>query len=121
MSSESIDSLTFLVNLFSFWNIIIQWISHDDLTEKFVSLVSKAKLVKWQKSKTALCDLTEKLLPSNFETTKTLQKSSNQSGDQIHARILLKKTLYYIRIYSIFCRLSPFHCEWLVLIQMLMI
>ena len=82
-------------------------------------MIAGKKLVKWQKSKTALCDLTEKLLPSNFETTKTLQKSSNQSGDQIHARILLKKTLYYIRIYSIFCRLKPFHCEWPQLVTIL--
>ena len=103
----------------SFWNIIIQWISHDDLTEKFFSLVSKAKLVKWQKSKTALCDLTKKLLPSNFDMTKTWQKSSNQSGDQTHGWILLKKIFYYIRIYSIFCRLSPFHCEWPQLVTIL--
>ena len=35
----------------SFWNIIIQWTSHDDLTEKLVSLFSSAKLVKWQNVK----------------------------------------------------------------------
>ena len=57
----------------SFWNIIIQLTSHDDLTEKFVSLVSLAKLVKWQKCKTALCDLTEKLLVSNFIGQPNLQ------------------------------------------------
>ena len=28
------------VHTASFWNIIIQWTSHDDLTEKLVSLVS---------------------------------------------------------------------------------
>jgi hypothetical protein len=56
--------------------------SHDDLTEKLVSLVSLAKLVKWQKCKTALCDLTEKLLVSNFIGQQT--KSSNHSGSQIH-------------------------------------
>ena len=70
----------------SFWNIIIQRTSHDDLTEKLVSLVSLAKLVKWQKYKTALCDLTEKLLPGLRWT-----EISNQSGSQIHAWILLKK------------------------------
>ena len=86
----------------SFLNIIIQWISHDDLTEKIVSLVSKAKLVKWQKSETEVCDLTEKLLPSNFETPKTLQKSSNQSGDQIHAQILLKKKHFIISEFTRF-------------------
>ena len=35
----------------SFWNIIIQMTSHDDLTEKLVSLFSSAKLVKWQNVK----------------------------------------------------------------------
>ena len=35
----------------SFWNIIIQRTSHDDLTEKLVSLVSSSKLVKWQNVK----------------------------------------------------------------------
>ena len=57
----------------SFWNIIIQRTSHDDLTEKLVSLVSLAKFVKWQKCKTALCDLTEKLLVSNFIGRPNLQ------------------------------------------------
>ena len=46
--------------------IFIQRTSHDDLTEKLVSLVSLAKIFKWQKCKTALCDLTEKLLVCNF-------------------------------------------------------
>ena len=44
----------------SFWNIIIHWTSHDDLTEKCVSLVSIAQLVICQKFKTALYDLTKK-------------------------------------------------------------
>ena len=72
----------------SFWSIIIQRISHDDLTEKIFSLVSSAKLVKWQKCKTALCDMTEKLL---HWTT----KSSNHSGSQIHGWIFLKKKILY--------------------------
>ena len=57
----------------SFWNITIQWTSHDDLTEKLISLVSLAKLVKWQKCKSALCHLTEKLLVSNFIVQPNLQ------------------------------------------------
>ena len=67
------ESLSILISSFGIrkiwqvhWNIIIQRTYHDDLTEKLVSLVSSAKLVKWQKCKTALCDLTEKLLVSNF-------------------------------------------------------
>ena len=47
--------------------------------------------------------------------------ASNQSGSQNHAWILLKKKIYYIRIYSIFCRASPFYREWLPLINILMI
>ena len=57
----------------SFWNIIIQRTSVDDLTEKLVSIVFLAKLVKWQKCKTAFCDLTEKLLVSNFIGQPNLQ------------------------------------------------
>ena len=57
----------------SFWNITIQWTSHDDLTEKLISFVSLAKLVKWQKYKSELCDLTEKLLVSNFIGQPNLQ------------------------------------------------
>ena len=55
-----------LVHTASFWNIIIQWTSHYDLTEKLISVVSLAKLVKWQKCKSELSDLTEKLLVSYF-------------------------------------------------------
>ena len=50
----------------SFWNIIIQRTSHDDLTEKLVSLVSGGLLSK-------ICDLTEKLLVSNFIGQPNLQ------------------------------------------------
>lgn len=52
----------------SIWNFTIQWTSHDDLTEKSADIFhfkhQKKKLVKWQKFKTALCNLTKKL--SNF-------------------------------------------------------
>ena len=57
----------------SFWNITIQWTSHYDLTEKLISFVSLAKLVKWQKCKSELCDLTEKLIVSNFIGQPNLQ------------------------------------------------
>ena len=80
------------------WNIIIQWTSHDDLTEKNSCFISLVKLVKWQKFKTAICDLTEKLLVSNFVRMKIWLKSSNQSGSQTHGWILLNFFffLYYI-------------------------
>ena len=81
----------------SFWNIIIHRIFHDDLTEKLVSLFSKAKFVKWQKCKTALCDLTEKLLVSNFIGWPNLQiileaKSMDESSWK---KILLYQFLLY--------------------------
>ena len=67
-----------------FWNIIIQWSSLDDLTEKLISLISLAKLVK------------------------------NSCMDPLE-----KKEFYCIRIYSIFCRASPFHREWPHLVTIL--
>ena len=49
----------------SIWNFTIQWTSHDDLTEKSADIFhfkhQTKKLVKWQKFKTALCNLTKKL------------------------------------------------------------
>ena len=48
----------------SIWNFTIQWTSHDDLTEKSADIFhfkhQTKKLVKWQKFKTALCNLTKK-------------------------------------------------------------
>jgi hypothetical protein len=56
----------------SFWNIIIQWTSHNDLTENISCSISLAKLVKWKKCNTAICDLTEKLLASYFVIFKSI-------------------------------------------------
>ena len=94
------------VHTASFWNINIQRTSHDDLTEKIFSLVSSAKLVKWQKCKTALCDLTEKLLVSNFIGRPNLQiileaKSMDESSWK---KILLYQFLFYffqIKLFSL--------------------
>ena len=94
----------------SFWNIIIQWTSHYSLTEKFLSLVSVAKLVKWQIFKTALCDLTEKLLPSNFVRTTIWHKSSNQSGGQIHGS-WKKNPLYQFLLY--FWQVKSLWMSWI--------
>lgn len=44
----------------SIWNFTIQWTSHDDLTEKSADIFH-FKIIKWQKFKTALCNLTKKL------------------------------------------------------------
>ena len=92
----------------SFWNIIIQRTSHGDLTETIFSLVFSAKLVKWQKCKTAFCDLTEKLLVSNFIGQPNLQ--SILEAKSMHESSL--KKIYYISFYSIFFRSSYFYCEW---------
>ena len=78
----------------------------------------KKKFCQMAKVKTAFCDLTEKLLVSNRHWT---SKSSNHSGSQIHEWIFLNFFFYYISFFSIFCNLSPFHREWLALIQILMI
>ena len=70
---------------------------------------SKLHFAIWQK----------KLLLLNFVSMQFWTEISNQSGSQIHAWILLKKEFYYIRIYSIFCRASPFHREWPQLVTIL--
>ena len=81
----------------SFCNIIIQLTSHDDLTEKLISWVSAAKLVRWQNVKLQLCDLTEKLFVSNFIGRPNLQiilevKSMDESPWK---KILLYQFLLY--------------------------
>ena len=98
----------------SFWNIIIQLTSHDDLTEKLVSLVSSAKLgnwkkkvVKWQKFKTALCDLTEKTVSVEFCQLAVLDWDFISIWKPNPCMDPLEKKIYYISIYSIFCRTSP--------------
>ena len=101
-------NIILLIHTATFWYIIIQWTSYD-LAEKFISLVSLAKLVKWQNCKSALCDFTEKLLVSDFIWQPNLQiilkaKSMDESP--------WKKKIYYISFYSRFCRSSYFHCEW---------
>ena len=62
----------------------------------FLSLFSKTwklekKVVKWQKFKTALCNLTEKWFLLNFFSLPFWTEISNHSGSQIHGWIFLKK------------------------------
>ena len=97
------------------------WQFDRKMTKPLITWWLEKKVVKWQKFKSALCNLTQKLLLLNFVSMQFLTEISNQSGSQIHAWIVLKKTFYYIRIYSILCRASPFHREWLLLINILMI
>ena len=51
-------------------------------------------------------------LPGRSSFRKISPKSSYQSRGQTHGWILLKKTLYFISLYSILCSWSPFHREW---------
>ena len=78
----------------SFWIIIIQWTSHDNLTEKISCFISIAKLVKWQRCKTAICDLTEKLLASNFVIFKSIWRP-NAWMDPLEICFLLYQFLIY--------------------------
>ena len=83
-------------------------------------VIEKKKIVKWQKFKTALCDLTKKLLPSNFFSvqfwTEVLHKSSNQSGCQIHGWILFKKSI--TSEFTLFVAVL-FYSEWPQLFKVL--
>ena len=98
-----------LIRTASSWNIIIQWTSHDDLTEKsaetfFIPQYGDPKEKTCRMTDIQNCTLwfDKKMLQLNFVSmqfwTEILQKSSNQSGSQIHEWILLKKRIYYIRI-----------------------
>ena len=104
--------ITLLVHTASFWNIIIQWTSHDDLTEKLVSLVSLAKFIKWQKCKTALCDLTKNRLVSNLCLTSLDNQIFKSLWKPNPWMNLLEKTILLYHFLFIFCRLSPFHREY---------
>ena len=71
-----------LLHTASFWNITVQWTSHDDLTEKicryffhFTETALTKKLVKWQKFKTALCNLTKNASVEFCQIFKSIWKS----------------------------------------------
>ena len=114
------------VHTASIWNITIQRTSHDDLTEKSAENFwawqywkQLKKFVKSEGDESYSNDLTEFAFARTFIWGSFNKTSSNQSGSQIHAWILLKKRFYYIRICSIFCRASPFHREWPQLVTIL--
>ena len=89
------------------------------LAKPLITWWLEKKVVKWQKFKTSLCNLTEKLFLLNFVNLQFWTEVSNQSRSQIHALIFLKKKFYYISFYSSFCRASPFHREWPQLVTIL--
>ena len=96
----------------SFWNIITQWTSNDNLTENFLSLIFVAKLIKWQKFKTAICDVMKKWLPSNFLRIKIWHKSSNQFWRPNPWMDPVQKFFYNFNFCSFFCRLSCFYGKY---------
>ena len=81
----------------SFWNITIQWTSHDDLTEKksesfcvcqFWKLLKK--FVKSECEESYKNDLTEIFWVRFFQKQMFFPKSSNWSGGQTHGWIFMK-------------------------------
>ena len=105
----------------SFWNITIQWTSYDDFTDFLLCLSFLNS--NWKNLWNQSAKKVTQMIWQNFSllALRNVSKSSNQSGSQIHAWILLKKKIYYISFHSSFCRTSPFHREWLALINNLMI
>ena len=89
-----------LQRLFSFYSMVIQ----------------KKKLVKWQKFKTALCDLTEKLLLFHFVSmqfwTEILQKSSNKFFCQIIMGSLLNSNVSEGRSVNYVPKMSEIYPHW---------
>ena len=88
---------------------------------KFFYCPSK-KIVKWQKFRTALRNLTKKNCFHQILSESSLNlNKSGASGGQTHGWIPLKKKFYCISFYSTSRRLSSFHREWLTLAKILMI
>ena len=104
----------------SFWNNTIQWTSHDDLTEISAESRMSRFFVKSQSAVMNFCHLTS----FSFWYQNVLA----QTFKHIYLEVLNawmdpheKKNIYYNTFYSIYCRLSPFHCEWLALTKIIMI
>ena len=98
-----------LVHTAAFWNITIQWTSHDDLTKKnqFFSLYRK-NLSNHQKLK---------LHFAIWQKTTASVESRHHSNLQINVEAKRMDGLSWKKdlnntFYSICCRLSPFHREW---------
>ena len=66
------------------------------------------KIVKWQKFKSALCNLTKNLLLLNFVSMHFWTEISNQCKSQIHAWILLKKKNLLHQILFYFLQVKSF-------------
>ena len=111
----------------SFWNISIQWTSHDDLTEKsaenFFSPILK-KFVKSECQEGCLNDLTYFCLCMGF-----LKKRFKKNVSKIFKLIwrtnawmdTFKKKNYYFSLISTLCRIGCFCRKWLTSIRICMI
>ena len=121
-----------LIRTASSWNIIIQWTSHDDLTEKSAETFF---ILQYGDPKEKTCQMTEIQNCTLWFDKKTASVEFCQHAvlDWDFAKIFksiwkpnpcmdpLEKKIYSIKIYSIFWWESPFHREWLALIDILMI
>ena len=110
---SGLSSLAHYVLLEHNYSVDFPWWFDRKIT--FFSLLSKTidkiKLVKWQRFKTALCNLTKNCLRWILSAL-SLDWDLAQIFKSIWKPNAWKK-LYYISFYSIFCRLSCFHREWL--------
>ena len=106
----------------SFWNINIQWTSHDDLTEKsaktffsFYRDCSDPKTREMTKIQNCTLQFDKKTVSVNFRQRACLDWDLGQIFKSIWKSNAwmdpLEFFFYYISFYSIFCRLSCFHRE----------
>ena len=110
-----------LVHTASFWNITIQWTSHDDFTEFFLCLSILNS--NWKNSWNQSVKKVTQMIWQNFSVLalKNVSKTFKSIWKPNPCMDPLEKKFYYISFHSSFCRTSPFHREWLVLINILMI
>jgi hypothetical protein len=87
--------------LYYFWNIIIQWTSYDDLTEKsfFISkrLLWSPKLVKWQKSKLHFAIWQKNCFRRILSALKSIWRS-NAWMDPLENFILYQFLVYFLQV-----------------------
>ena len=81
------------------------WQFDRKMTKSLITWWLEKKVVKWQFFKSALCNLTQKLLLLNFVSMQFLTEISNQSGSQIPSLPnpfmdpLEKKNLFYQNLF----------------------
>ena len=116
-----VDSAVF-INLFhtaSFWNITIQWTSHDDFTDFFLCLSILNS--NWKNSWNQSVKKVTQMIWQNFSVLalKNVSKTFKSIWKPNPCMDPLEKKFYYISFHSSFCRTSPFHREWPQLVTIL--